>query len=257
MADGTRVSLGGNRIVEVLETAVPGDLWLTDGTMNVRGNGEYAFIKTTAGTLHLPDALFDEWRAQYMDTASCATQIVEGVLSDVKQAVYVNNLVRPGGMVRATRGTVHHFNVNSGTLAVAPGLLDRNTSNIDNCTLSLVESGDVLAGIAGSNGMNLRVEAGEEVFFWNNVSCTGPFIKTGAGTACLAGSGSVTLGNANRNPDDYSATSMPANGDLPGAGLDSLAVASGKCLEAGGGPGASDSAPPRPRSPPLGRTLPP
>ena len=56
VADGTRVSLGGNRIVEVLETAVPGDLWLTDGTMNVRGNGEYAFIKTTAGTLHLPDA---------------------------------------------------------------------------------------------------------------------------------------------------------------------------------------------------------
>lgn len=234
VADGTRVSLGGNRIVEVLETAVPGDLWLTDGTMNARGSGEYAFIKTTAGTLHLPDALFDEWRWQYMDTASCATQIVEGVLSDVKQAVYVNNLVRPGGMVRATRGTVHHFNVYSGTLAVAPELLDRNTSNIDNCTLSLVESGDVLAGIAGSNGMNLRVEAGEEVFFWNNVSCLGPFIKTGAGTAYLGGSGSVTLGNSVRNNADniYStaATEIPANGDLPQSGLTSLAVAAGKLV---------------------------
>lgn len=95
VADGTVVTLGGNRIMEVLETAVPGDLWLKDGTVNPSGSGEYAFVKTTAGTLHMANMRGDQWREMYMDTSVGATQVVEGVLSSTYKATQVNQWTNP------------------------------------------------------------------------------------------------------------------------------------------------------------------
>ena len=242
VADGTVVTLSGTRIVEVLQTAVPGDLWLSNGTVQPSGSGEYAFIKTTAGTLHFDNILCDEWRSTYMDTSAGATQVVAGVLSNAKRSLitWVNNLVKPGGTLRLEGTSESPFTVYSGTLAGHPDSFGAAYPiKIRNSTLSILSSGEMFATVTGegdtnANGMNLNIAAGEEVMFVNNVSCTGPFVKTGAGTAYLGGSGTVTLGSAARGNADsaYStaATEIPANGDLPATGLGVFSLAAGKLV---------------------------
>ena len=242
VADGSVVTLGGNRIMSILESAAPGDLWLVDGTVNPRGSGEIASIKTTAGTLHLPDVLGDDWRSTYMDTTAGSTQAVEGAFNNVKQYVYMNYYTSGNaGAVRlesslATKGAFLY----SGTLEAHPDSFDATpTVSIRNGTLTFLSSGEVLAKVLGegtspANGMNLRVADGADVMFVDDLSCTGPFVKTGAGTAYLGGAGTVTLGSAARgNADgDYltAATEIPANGTLPTTGLGVFSLAAGKLV---------------------------
>ena len=242
VADGSVVTLGGNRVMSILESAAPGDLWLVDGTVNPRGSGEIASIKTIAGTLHLPNVLGDEWRSTYMDTTAGSTQAVEGVFNNVKQFVYMNYYTSGNaGAVRlesslATRGAYLY----SGTLEAHPDSFDATpTVSIRNGTLTFLSSGEVLAKVLGegdspANGMNLRVADGADVMFVDDLSCTGPFVKTGAGTAYLGGAGTVTLGSAARGNADGSystaATEIPANGTLPTTGLGVFSLAAGKLV---------------------------
>lgn len=240
VAGGTVVTLGGNRIMEVLETAVPGDLWFTDGTVNPSGSGVYAFVKTTTGTLHMENMRGDQWRETYMDTSVGATQVVEGVLSSTYKTTQVNQWTNPNGGTLLLEGTSESaFNVFAGTLAGYPDSFGATYPvTVKNSTLSFLSSGEMLASVAGDGGMNLHVEGDSEVMFVNNVSCTkpqngnGPFVKTGAGTAYLGGSGTVTLGDGARgNADgDYltAATEIPANGTLPTTGLGVCSIAAGK-----------------------------
>ena len=238
VADGTVVTLGGNRIMEVLETAVRGDLWLVDGTVNPSGAGEYAFVKTTAGTLHMANMLGDRYRETYMDTSIGATQIVEGVLSSTFKATQVNQWSKSdGGTLRLEGRSESAFNTFGGTLAGHPGSFGADYPvNIQNGTLALLSSGEMPSSVAGAQnaGMNLRVEAGSDVVFMKDVSGTGPFVKTGAGTAQLGGTGAVTIGTAARGNGDGDyltvATEIPANGTLPTTGLGVCSIAAGKLV---------------------------
>ena len=232
VADGTRISLGGQRIMQRLLSETPGELWLTDGTVNPRGNGEFAFMTTTRGTIHLPNVLGDEWRSTFVDVSAGATQVVEGVLSSVNQTTILNRFANPAGVLRIEGGSKSDYLVEKGTLAGRPEVFGAAYRiEVRNCTMAFTSSGDMLAMLNVPNGLNLRVEDGAEVMVLNDLaSAGGPFIKTGGGTAILAGAGAVTLGASPRSNEDYSVTEMPEGGTLPSVGLDALEVDAGKLV---------------------------
>ena len=230
LADAT-VSLGGTRTVGAIASAASGTVELTGGSVSLESlSVEGGSVSATSGTLVLP-AVSAGVHGLALSTSAGATQVVNGVVSTPAPAtpVAVNPSAGAGTVRLAARQGAQAFTSSSGTLEGPASAFGGGPLTVKNSTLRITEGGFVESRVVdASQGLNLRTE--EDTWFDGGVNVEGPFVKTGPGTAYIGGTGSFYLGRANRGPDDYATTAIPANGDLPASGLGTLSVAAGKLV---------------------------
>ena len=222
------VDLGGARTVGAVSSAAQ-NLTLANGVLAIASTSG-GKIETTKGTLTLPAVSVDA-NGLALATSSGSTQIVSQAISTPAPATAVAlNQTSGSGTIRlASPQNGQAFTSSSGTLEGPASAFDGGKVTVKNATLSILDQGFVESPVEDAGaGLNLRTLG--EVWFDGGVNVTGPFVKTGPGTAYIGGLGTSTLGGANRGPDASGTTEIPANGDLPASGLGTLSVAAGKLV---------------------------